>query len=201
MLTPSDGRTDGQLLTYLDQPARYRKFDPYLFDYLFRYVRVEGERDVRLIESMDVLPETIFHSQLLSDSANERRRYFAEMLESFHGVDLVFFDPDNGFEVPSKKFGRKDSSKYLYWHELAEAYWAGRSVLVYQHFVREERNQFTVRVAEEMKIRSGATEIYSFRTPHVVFLLAPQPAHAEHFSRRAEHIPNAWRRQIDVCRH
>ena len=29
MLTPSDGRTDGQLLTYLDQPARYRNFAPY----------------------------------------------------------------------------------------------------------------------------------------------------------------------------
>jgi hypothetical protein len=35
MLTPSDGRTDGQFLRYLDQRARWRGFDPELFDHLF----------------------------------------------------------------------------------------------------------------------------------------------------------------------
>ena len=90
MLTPSDGRTDGQLLTYLEQSVRYRNFDPYLFDYLFRCVKVEGERDVRCVESADVLPETVFYSRFLNDSVNERRLYFGEMLESFREVDLVF---------------------------------------------------------------------------------------------------------------
>ncbi|MDQ4063130.1 MAG: hypothetical protein M3122_04380 [Actinomycetota bacterium] len=102
LLTPSDGRTDGQSLTYLDQPLRYRHFDPYLFDHLFRCLKVEGERDVRLVESTDILPGTSFHEPILSDFANEWRRYFAEMLESFRGVELVFLDPDNGLEVSSR---------------------------------------------------------------------------------------------------
>ncbi len=60
MLTPSDGRTDGGKLEYLDQRGKYRNFDPYLFDHLFRCIKVEGERDVRLVENADILPETTF---------------------------------------------------------------------------------------------------------------------------------------------
>ncbi|MDQ4043268.1 MAG: hypothetical protein M3118_05575 [Actinomycetota bacterium] len=201
MLTASDERTDGQFLSYLDQPAKYRNFDPYLFDYLLRCVKVERERNVSLVESADVLPGTVFYSRLLSDFGSERRRYFEETLKSFRGVDLVFFDPDNGFEVPSKKFGRKDSNKYLYWHELTEAYSAGHSVIVYQHFVREERNSFIIRVANEMRLRTRAVEIYSFQTPHVVFLLAPQPSHAGYFGRQAERVSDIWKEQMRVHRH
>ncbi len=55
----------------------------------------------------------------------ERRRYFRRMLDLFREADLIFFDPDNGFEVRSKPIGRRDSSKYLYWHELTATYAAG----------------------------------------------------------------------------
>ncbi|TGU88066.1 hypothetical protein EN794_049725 [Mesorhizobium sp. M00.F.Ca.ET.151.01.1.1] len=34
MLTPSDGRSDGGKLAYLQQSYRYRQFDPQLFDIL-----------------------------------------------------------------------------------------------------------------------------------------------------------------------
>ncbi len=105
------------------------------------------------------------------------------MLESFRGVDLVFFDPDNGFEVTSKPLGRRGSSKYLFWEEMARTYSAGHSVLVYQHFVREERKSFIERIAEEIRVRIGTARLYSFRTSHVVFFLASQGEHAEHFRR------------------
>ena len=70
-MTPSDGRTDGRKLEYLDQRGKYRSFDPYLFDHLYRHVKVEGRRDVRLVENVDILPETIFFTHMLSDSARE----------------------------------------------------------------------------------------------------------------------------------
>ena len=122
MLTPSYGRTDGRKLEYLDQSGRSRSFDPCLFDHLYRYIKVEDKRSVRLVENVDVLPETVFFTQSLTDSVRERCRYFAEMLERFRGVDLVFFDPDNGFEVTSKPLGRRGSIKYLFWEEMARTY-------------------------------------------------------------------------------
>lgn len=201
MLTPSGGRTDGQKLRYLDRFGDYRGFDPGLFDRLLRFVKVEGERDVRRVEDVTILPETIFYTALLGQSASERRRYFSEMLERFRDVDLIFFDPDNGFEVTSKPLGRNGSNKYLYWHELAEAYYAGHSVLVYQHFARSERASFIARKAEEVRSRTGADSVCSFRTSDVVFLLAAQPAHQDHFDRQTRHSLTTWGKQISVWTH
>ena len=65
MLTKSDGRTDGQFLSYLDQAGKWRRFDPELFDYLFRQVRVNDERNVLSMEGAGVLPATNFYSTLL----------------------------------------------------------------------------------------------------------------------------------------
>lgn len=201
MLTASDERTDGQFLSYLDRSEKWRGFDPDLFDHLFRCVRMKGERDVRLVEGGSVLPRTSFFARLLSDDVTERRRYFVEMLEDFRGLDLIFLDPDNGFEVLSKPRGRKDSSKYLYWDEASSVYSAGYSVLVYQHFVRESRDDFIARIADEMGAQTGADELYSFRTPHVVFFLALQPEHADHFRSQVERVSAIWQEQIRVKRH
>jgi hypothetical protein len=118
MLTPSDGRGYGAFVRYLDQPRRWRTFDRDLYDFLVRHVLERGERNVRLIERSELLPATHFHTSLLGDSPTDRRRYFREMLERFRGADLIFFDPDNGFEVKSKPYGRKESSKFLYWREV-----------------------------------------------------------------------------------
>jgi len=192
MLTASDERSDGQMLRYLEQPSKWRRLDPELFDHLHRCVIVDGERDIRLIEDPEVLPKTAFHSRLLSDRAAERREYFAEMLHLFRDVHLVFFDPDNGFEVPSKLFGRRDSCKYLYWHEFAETYAAGHSVLVYQHFNREERTGFVRRRAERMRSETAAPSVYAFSTPHVVFLLAARPEHLGYFESKANLVSAVW---------
>lgn len=196
MLTPSDGRQDGQMLAYLEKPEAYRNFDPYLFDHLLGFVRGEGIRDARLVENSDVLPDTVFHTEFLSDRSQERRLYFDNVLENFGETDLIFFDPDNGFEVPSKRTGKKYSNKYLYYDEFVRTYSNGHSILVCQHFVREERSKFVARIANEMMGRTGAAEIYAFRTPHVVFMLAPQPVHADRFRLRAEHVSDTWVGQI-----
>lgn len=201
MLTPSDGRTDGQFLRYLDQPARWRSYDPDLFDHLYRCVRVNNQRDVRLVEASGVLSNTRFFSRMLGDDVRGRRDYFSGMLERFRGIDLVFFDPDNGFEVPSKPMGRKDSGKYLSWRELSTVYSSGHSVLIYQHFVRENRENFIERIVARIRAETNAAAIYSFRTSNVVFFLGSQAQHADHFSRQVERIPSIWGQQILISQH
>ena len=201
MLTPSDGRTDGQFLRYLDQRDRWRGYDSDLFEHLYRCVRVDNQRDVRWVEDSDVLPNARFFSRMLSDDARARRDYFSGMLESFRDIDLIFFDPDNGFEVPSKLLGRKDSSKYLYWDELGRTYASGHSVLVYQHFTREKREQFVIRRADELGSRTEAPVIFSFRTSRVVFFLAAQVAHVAHLAHQAGQVESTWGDRIRVDQH
>lgn len=201
MLTPSDGRADGAFVRYLEQPGRWRVFDRDLYDFLVRHVLERGERDVRLIERSELLPATLFHTSLLADAPTERRRYFREMLERFRGIDLIFFDPDNGFEVKSKPYGRKGSSKFLYWREVYDAYSAGHSLLVYQHFAREQRDVFVKRIADKLQSLTNAAAIYSFHTPHVVFLLAARPEHDVTFQRQASKTAHAWTGQINVHHH
>jgi hypothetical protein len=200
MLTPNDDRTDGQFTRYLHSPEQWKQYDPSLFGCLVECIR-DGERDVSRIESAGILLNAIFHCDLLSDSTQDRARYFADMHERLQNTDLIFFDPDNGIEIKSHPYGRKHSSKFLYWHELTQAYSAGKSVLVYQHFIREKRDNFVTRLSSEFCRRLAAPEILSFRTPHVVFFLVSQPEHALHFEQQAAVIAKKWREQVQVDVH
>lgn len=77
---------------------------------------------------------------------------------------MLFFDPDNGIEIPSKRLGAKDSSKYVYWQEIEQAYGAGHSLVIYQHFARVAREVYTSSLAEQLAGRLNAPLVDSFRT-------------------------------------
>ncbi len=200
MLTPDDNRTDGQFTNYLNLPGQWKQYDPALFERLTDCIR-DGERHINRIESIGVLQNALFHSDLLSDIPGERGRYFEDMHERLQGVDLVFFDPDNGLEIKSRPYGRKQSSKFLYWHELTHVFNAGKSILVYQHFIRENREQFITRLTSELCMRLNAPEVFSIRTPHVVFFLVPQSEHTQHFKERAIQLEELWNDQVNVTVH
>ena len=112
----------------------------------------------------------------LRDSTAARDAYFAECRDLFSDRDLVFFDPDNGIErsIPA---GRRGSSKYLYWNEIVATFESGASILVYQHFPREERKSFTSRLLVELRCRTKSTRVRSWQTSHVVFLAAFHDRH------------------------
>jgi len=201
MLTPNDTRNDGQFIDYLDAPQTWRAYAPEIFDGLAACVREPSGRNVERIEAAGILPNTLFYSAVLSDAATERRLYFEEMQSQFRNTDLVFFDPDNGLEIKSRPIGRTNSNKFLYWPELVNTYVAGHSVLVYQHFIREQRDQFIGRIAAEVLKRTGASEVLTFRTSKVSFFLASQPKHMEHFERQAAQIAQIWEKHIQIGRH
>ncbi len=200
MLTPDDNRTDGQFTRYLNSPEQWKRYDSELFECLTDCLQ-DGQRHVSRIESTNILPNTIYHGDLLSDIREKRSGYFADMHERLQGVDLIFFDPDNGLEIMSRPYGRKQSSKFLYWHELTRAFNAGKSILVYQHFIREKREHFIKRLTSELCSRLDVPEVFSFRTPHVVFFLVSQPVHAQYFKGRAAVVAEQWREQIYVSAH
>jgi hypothetical protein len=198
MLTPDDGRNDGFRTAYLADPDRWRAYNPRLFDFLVSCPKGSGTRKVTVLESSDLLPGAQFHSEELTDSGDQRRSYFSEMQEKFAQMDLIFLDPDNGLEVASTPFGARNSSKYLYWHEVSEVYSARHSVLIYQHFPREERGSFVAMRAATLRRKTSAAEVHSFRTAHVVYFLAPHKKHIVHFRRAAARVQELWTGQFEV---
>jgi hypothetical protein len=169
---------------------------------LQRCVVTDGVRRVASLEESGLLPNTAFYSTLLPDDRRSRAAYFAGMEAAFADVDLVFFDPDNGLEVPSIARGRKGSSKYLFLDEVSRTFEGGRSVLIYQHFPRQPRGQFVSRLAQTIATGTGASLVVSFRTPRVVFLLVSQRKHEGHFRAQASGPGVPWEQgQIVVTDH
>ncbi len=201
MLTAPDERPGGQRTEYLREPARWRSYDPALFDALRRCLASPGDRHVGLAETVGIVPGAVFFAEPLTDEPARRRAYFERFLSAAQRSDLAFFDPDIGLEVPSIPYGRRHSSRYLYWHELVRAYANGHSTLVYQHFARQERDTYTAALAAELCRRTGAPQVISFRTANVLFLLAPQPRHLEGLRVQSEAVSDAWRPLIEVAHH
>jgi diadenosine tetraphosphate (Ap4A) HIT family hydrolase len=198
MLTPDTERNpDGQKLTYLDWPEKYRLHDPALFDLLLEKVRHRGIRNVNSAFMPTILPNSRLFNDLVPAEQEKRSAWFESFLKKALSTTLVFFDPDNGLEVSSCRKGAKNSSKYLYWDEVGKAYKAGSSVLIYQHFQRVERNAFIRKIVEKAEAETGAV-VFTFSTAHVVFFLLARPEHAARFREADNKISQQWRAQIAV---
>lgn len=198
MLTPDDASADGRKLAYLKRPDRWRWRDPDLFDALSSLVADGQARSVTTIEASGVLGGARFAGEPVPRSTQYRGAYFDRVLQTAAGCELLFFDPDNGLEVASRPPGRQGSDKYLLWAELGEAYTAGHSVLVYQHFPRRRRDHFIAELAARIGERTGASRTMAFATPGVVFLLAVQPSAEEYYGGRGRAIADEWRGVIEV---
>ncbi len=198
MLTADDGQAHGQRIGYLREPEKWRRYDPRLYDWLAWWVVEKQVRDVGLVERDGILPGACYHTDLLADDDAQRRRYFAAMWERFGGVELVFFDPDNGLEVPSTRAGRRGASRYLRWSECGASYARGHSLLIYQHFPREERKGFLEGRAGRLLKQTEAPMVLALTASDVVFFLVPQPERQEFLSRRAERVQEVWAPRISL---
>ena len=197
MLTLDDTRADGKFTEYLSEPNKYKKFDPDLYGFLGKCIDLNARNVLEAANSYK-FPSTVFFNPILEDDAVKREQYFSNMYKLFQGVDLIFFDPDNGLEIKSKSLGQKDSSKYLYWSEVVECYKTGQSILIYQHFIREDRNKFISRILENIHTKTGSRNTIYFRTSNVVFFLICQDKHSQYFSNKSKTISNKWGGQIQV---
>ena len=196
MLTRDDGRTDGQTIGYLNQPDQWERFDPDLFNALRAAVRRNSRRHVGLIEQTDVLPYAEYFSAIVPDAACERAEWFKDLAKRAQSCDLVFLDPDNGLEIKSRPYGRKDSSKHLFWSE-AKALWdSGKSLLIYQHFPRVNRTDYIQRRTDEFRRALPGSFIETFSTSRVAFFLALQSKHHHHHPRIVEVVQKRWAGQI-----
>ena len=195
MLTADDNRSDGKFINYLQNSKKFRHFDEHLFDTL-KLTLEQQVRHTSNCETVRLIPNASYYSKLLTDNVLERDIYFSELYEKAANYDLVFLDPDNGLEVHSVKKGNRNSSRYLYYEEVERLYRGGSSLMIYQHFIREERDAFIKRISGKLKIITGAPEIFHLKTSNVVFFIVSTPGHVEYFNKMIPQISNTWKKQI-----
>lgn len=190
MLTPPDGRPDGNKTRYLSEPGEWRHFDPDLYDVMRRIVEHPDGRQFYHIEESGILPGATFFNDILPDSLEGREAYFDAAQTALGDCPVIFFDPDNGLNVKSVLKGGKNSSKYLYRDEVADFYAKGHSVLIYQHFPRVKREVFVRQTADELASLTCAQEIVAFQTSDVVFFLVGQPGFGNTIDRQLDWDPS-----------
>jgi hypothetical protein len=196
MLTPNDGSTDGKFTSYLENSDKWAKHDPVLFHELKEMLADDQDRCVGLIENTRLLHGADFFSIEVPDSAPGRREWFSQLSDRAGKSDFIFLDPDNGLEVKSRPYGRKSSSKFLYWQEVESLWAAGKSLLMYQHFIREKRVTYTQRMLEALKSVTPGSLVEAFSTSNVVFLMALQSEHQSLHAGILESVQNRWEGQI-----
>jgi hypothetical protein len=201
MLTPDVDKPDGRRTQYLEDPDRWSMHDPKLFAALRDAVLTRGERSVKAAAGQGILPAARFISPLVPDDQRQRAEWAADVRLASATADLIFFDPDNGMQVRSVPPGRRGSSKYLLWAEVAAAFGDGHSLLIYQHFPHRKREPFIRELAGDLVRCAGAPEAYVFRTPHVGFFLLLQERHRAIVGTRVEVISRNWAPHIVLVKH
>jgi len=196
MLTKDDGSSDGKFISYLEEPKKWSHYDADLFQGMQNLLAGGHERQVSLIEKTDLLPGAEYFSGHVPDAISDRKVWFYSLTQKAHSKDFIFLDPDIGLEVKSKRYGHKGSSKYVYWHEVASLWSLGKSLLIYQHFTREKRNDFIQRMLVTLRKATPGSLVEAFSTSHVVFFMALQPNHHELNTAIVNSIQTRWKGQI-----
>ncbi|WP_394730011.1 hypothetical protein [Altererythrobacter sp. GH1-8] len=125
------GNNDGEKRHHLKGRV-WRALDPELFEKISGFDN-PTERRLDRVASWGVLPKsTHYYSENICSS--ERRVWHANGMKSLIACDLVFLDPDNGFEVPSMT--RRTAPKYALYTEVRDYAHAGKIVVGIQ-FARQ----------------------------------------------------------------
>ncbi len=181
MLTAPDNRADGRHVAYLDEPPRFRGVDPELFDGLEQLI-ASGQRSVHAVESMKLWPDARFHSSILPDELSARSAYFESLWEATGSEDLLFFDPDNGVEVPSVPKRRRGSARYVYWDEVDVALERAGAICIYQHFPRVAREPFVSSLLSRALQRAPGHHAFALFSTRVAYMVVCKDGHARTLS-------------------
>lgn len=90
-----------------------------------------NELDVIFFETSSLRENTTYFSQKLND--NDRDKWLEESLTKLKESNVIFCDPDNGFETKTK-----NKKKHTRFAEVKKYIDEGKSVIVYQHAQRKK---------------------------------------------------------------
>ena len=216
-LVPDEGHNDdGKHVSYLRDPA-FRPCDPGLFDGL-KLLLNDGQRSVSKIQQSTLLPgETAFFDTFLSYDGmplagfenkqarlNKRQDWLSDALNAVENRDIVFLDPDNGFQVKSVKRHADKGVKYVFWDEAEQFSDENRTLVIYHHLNRtmKSRDQIMVKIEEyRSNLPRGDTVIPLLfkRGSHRVFFIVPSRTHSSLISNRLRDMKASdWAPHIEL---
>jgi hypothetical protein len=189
---------DGRHIGYLQQPDRWRHFDPGLFDILAGIV-ASNRRALRGLEADTLLPGATFASEAVptnqptSQRRQARQEWFAGVKQRLANADLVFVDPDNGLEPAGFSFASAVAGKSILLSELSALARPGRCLIVYHHQTRRAGGHYAEVAFWADRLRtSGFGIVDALRakpySPRVYFLLDAPPV----IRSRAEAVASHW---------
>jgi hypothetical protein len=157
------GQDDGQKLAHLTDDD-WHHLDAALLERmrasLHRWMR--GDRDIAHLE--ELLPGAHFFGDplptgavRLRDRVPAREAWHREALNDLAGVDAVFVDPDNGFQVKSRGPRSKWRCKYATYAEVTDYLNRGQAVVAYQHRPRTTWALLTTKVREDLRTHEVPT--------------------------------------------
>jgi len=132
---------DGRHIGYLENPTKWRSYDPELYDGL-RNIVASGERQVSALEKANFLADASFANETMptKGTAAERRMartaWLYRVKNTLSGCDLVFLDPDNGLETNSFTLGAVSAGKSVSLEQLGVLNEPKRTLVVYHHQTR-----------------------------------------------------------------
>ena len=169
--------------------------DPKLYRILKSLVD-DGMRTIAGLEASHALPAgTAYFDELLDFGSMPavgkkalkarllfREEWFRRALNALQATELVFFDPDNGLETPSKKRHRADGPRYVWYDELEPFLDREKSLIVYQHGNREKggAEQVIKRRACDLRSALKCERIWAVQWHRVqsrVYFLIPATEH------------------------
>ena len=211
-LARPDNDVDGKIVGYLEpsspQGKRLRPCDPDLYDRLRDLVHVKRARDLGAIRQLGVLAnDTVwFEDELSCDSVTSderiarRAQWMARAQHQTAACDVVFFDPDNGFEIDSCPRGSPKAAKFVFYDEVVDFVARGQSVVVYQHLdrrrgmiadrIREIRQLIpdTVQLAVRARFGTARAYIVIAQTRHAQLLRARTAATSQRWAERGKFL-------------
>jgi len=193
LLTGPDNSGQGKTVSYLERPDKYRHVDPELFTALKILVPLRAQdrtHPTRLLmfQQAGLLPNAKFYSEQWdgAKSVEARKQLLQSASKQLGHTNLVFLDPDNGFEVKSAQ----QVWKYVLWDEVG-FFLERSSVLIYQHRPHVTNMEMLLEKKEQIMQRFSPAGLAVFQDRDVSFFLIC----------RAEHQPWIFSRAYELGRY
>ena len=198
--TPPDGRSDGKIDGFLEKPCDTP--DIILFNEL-RDIRKAHK--IKAIEESNLLNNAKYYNEEIIGI--RRKLWHEKALTHLCHQDIIFLDPDNGFEVGHINPNFPDGCKYATYDEAADYFCINNSsVIVYQHWriPPEKSNNYRGYIERLHRIKKYLSEAKSIdvrlvciKAAHRDYFLILQPDHNEKIAQAiSDMLDTGWKNHM-----
>ena len=185
------GNKDGNKRHHATNPENYKPIDPELWEQLTQF-QLDGNRSLEKLESSSVLPsDTIYHSLPLSlaDAKGKdhkllvRDQWVQTGLKALDPTDVVFVDPDNGFEGSVKRH-HKRGPKFTYYDEIKGFIDQNQTVVAIQFMGHQAggvpalASAIKLNLKTKLKINRDIHVLKNRAGKAILYFIIPAPEHA-----------------------